>query len=533
MIILRPNNGSHELTSLSGSLSGSLQGSILSSDARLSGSFNGSFRGFDARLNGDFSGSFGHNQPIPVNNLNGNFDGKFTGDGKQVVNIFKRIQIGNLTPSPVLTIGNATFNFILGEGLVILPNFGTSNVGRGLLNQLGDIPNIALANSTISEHELGTNLSLLRHEPPGAGLNGKSGLEINNSLSDNFTMPISEAGEYDGSFQRIVHFAPQRIETGLGTEIIETANDRFLIHDASATGDAQTVLSDIGNSSNIGAFLRVMAGQFGGTGLQADYTNAASGIVQIKRDPDVTYLSSIYAQLTYNLLQVGAGAGERRFGFGFTALRFSSDENNVKLNITSTGTGISADLDMQSTYNISNIGTLDEISDDLVSFTNVLGAWQGKGNSGNAPTYTAASDTSNRVEGIPQVIYGEWNGGNISTGNAMPLGNGSIESSFVFPLAGQILQITISYYSAGDGGATVTPISLDINGAIVTGVGSIDTSAQGTGHQSYALAEPLTAGAWDFNAGDRAEFKLGNVTSAGMNIDTNVAVVACIWFVME
>ena len=532
MIILRPNNGSHELTSLSGSLSGSLQGSILSSDARLSGSFNGSFRGFDARLNGNFSGSFG-NQPIIANELHGNFIGKFTGDGKKVINVFNRMQIDDLTPSPVLSRGLARFNFILGDGLFILPNNGNVNIGRGISNNLLSIPNIALANSTISGHELGTNLSLLRHEPPGAGLNGKSGLEINNSLSDNFTMPVSEAGEYDGSFQRIVHFAPQRIETGAGAEIIETANDRFLIHDASAAGDAQTVLTDIGNPSNISAFLRVMAGQFGGTGLQADYTNSDLGIVEIKRDPDVTYLSGIFAQLTYNLLQVGAAAGERRFGFSQTQLRFSSDENNVRLSVSSTGTTFSTDLDMQSIYNISNVGTLDEISADLVSFTNVLGAWQGKGNSGNAPTYTAASNTSNRVEGIPQVIYGEWNGGSISTGNAMPLGNGSIESSFVFPLAGQILQITISYYSAGNGGSSVTPIVLDINGTTVTGAGSIDTSAQGTGHQSYALAEPLTAGAWDFNAGDRAEFKLGNVTSTGMNIDTSIAVVACIWFVME
>lgn len=526
MIILRPNNGLHVSSSLSGSFSGSMRGSILSSNAQLSGSFNGNFLGNSIPLAGNFSGSMNQNQPLTVNSLNGAFYGNFTGDGKQIINVFKRIQIGDSTPSPVLSIGRAKFNFNLGDGPFIVAGSGVLGVGRSITHAIGGIPNAALANSTISGHELGTSLNSLT---PALGY----GLEINASVSTAHVGTVVDAGSYNGQSQQYVHVDGYRIPLGEGAQIIETANDRFLIHDASAAGDAQTALSDIGNPSNLGAFLRSMVGTFGGTGLEVNYTNAASGIVDIQRDPDVTYLSNIYAQSTYSSLQVGIAAGDRRFGFGGTQLRFSGDDNSIKLTISNTTNIFNTDLDMQSIYDISNIGTLDEMSADLVPFTYVLGAWQGKGNSGNAPTYNAPSNLLDRVEGIPQVIYGEWNGGGISTGNAMPLGNGSYESSFVFPRAGQILQITISYYSAGNGGASVTPISLDINGATVTGAGSIDTSTQGTGHQSYALAEPLTAGAWDFNAGDRAEFKLGNVTSAGMNIDTDVAVVACIWFVLE
>jgi len=517
MIIINPNNKSHVSSSLSGSFSGS---------------FTGAVRNYvsSAYLTGSFAGNYLNTGTISTPKAFGSFTGNFTGAGKEVTGVFDRIRHNGGT-EPIKEAGILSIN-PLGASGIYMNAIEISNTITPLI-ALIDIPNSSLASSTISGRPLGDNFRDLSTVTYDYG-----GLEINNQASNPAYLETQYPGvagasmPYNGSAARYVHWNAINLESNA---TVNKSDDYLLVYDPAL--DSQTT-NTVGRfpvmlTANAGATISFMRSIVDQSSLKVNYT----GTPFISLTNELTQYTGVYAQTSYNEMNFGAASGDRHVKIDDNNIIFYDDNGTVKqfeiksTNICEIFKPISTST--PGSFDIKNIGTLDQVNDNLVQFDRIGGAWDGLRAAGAAPSYQTPVIEASKIRGIPQVIYGEWNTV-LASGNAVPFGNGSTAGIIVMPFNGKFLSFTLGYRANGAGGSNENLMVVWLNEVAPGYVWQEDLTSQTGGDVSYIINDVASSNMpYTFSAGDRFSFRIGNISVGNMNVNTGIPAYFAAWFIFE
>ena len=365
----------------------------LESTAQLSGSFSGSFLGkftnqvADASLSGSFSGSF-------FGIGTGSFSGSFFGDGADLGNVFKKIVVtpnGAASTLSARDSGVIIFTSASGAGLRITQQQNQSV--PEIVFDLIDIPNSSLANSTISNAELGTDLQSMTL---AEGLSYDAGTTYNGSVARQLRLDPDGLSSFDGSSlsgtDKLIignSNAPQKLSV---SDFVDTLPGQGLdILNGNLTLSTNALFSSILNSSGL------TIGSQNNTNIEFSDVGS-TGTITIR-------------------------------GGGTTALTIIAGSGT---NTVSIGSGV--DLDGLGDTNIKDMKS---VTANSASFQTIQGKWRGVPSSDH-------SQVENWTRGVPMCFTAE-RSNNVQVNKVFAFGNGGEGEGAVMPFDGRILAVTLGY----------------------------------------------------------------------------------------
>lgn len=465
---------------LSGSFSGSFRGAVRNSSpsANVTGSFSGSFSGA-AIVTGSFSGSFS-------GSATGSFFGAFDGDGSDLNFVFKTIQgydgsQFSATDSGVLLITSQS-----GGGLRTI--LQTNDEGDPeIFYELSNIPNSKLANSTISDVELGNNLSSLS---AGQGI----------TMTDN----------YNGSANQIIKLDV----SSLNAQNPTLTEDFLIYHDASSADETAKKIRMDNFVANIA-----------GSGL-----TATDGVLSTS-DTNINDVESIFntsLKIGYNI--------SNHIDFSTAGQIDMKLSSATKLQITDSVITSFSDIDM----NGNNISNVSSITATQGAFEGIAGKWQGTGTS--LPSFPGE-----RIKGIPFAFTCERTAGSWALGEYMAFGNGAGQTPTTYhgpamPYDGKVLAATLSwdrtieFEGGSETGVSLLRATLRKNGTSTgdgSAQGALIVDSQDALSAGYAFSNNITA---NFSAGDVLNYQLSTTTALDTtenSTELTPVFVATFWVIFE